>query len=125
MNANHRSCIRLVNAKFYAWHGVHEEERLLGGTYEVDAELHFDFLPAAGTDEIGSTVDYSRAYEIIRGIMTGRKAALIETLAFDIAATLMREFPVLESVTTRVRKRNLPLGGLCDFAEAEHRIDRA
>jgi len=125
MSANHSSCIRLVNAQFYAWHGVHPEEQQLGGKYEVDAELRFDFRPATQTDDISSTVDYSRAYEAIREIVTGQKAVLIESLAFGISEALMQRFPSLDGVTVKVRKRNLPLGGLCDFAEAEHRIDRA
>jgi 7,8-dihydroneopterin aldolase/epimerase/oxygenase len=124
MSANHRSCIRLVNAGFYAWHGVHSEEQRLGGKYEVDAELRFDFRPAAEADDLGLTVNYQRAYEIIGSVMTGRKASLIESLAFEIATSLMLEFTLLESVTVKVRKRNLPLGGLCDYAEAEHRIER-
>ena len=125
MSANHSSCIRLVNAQFYAWHGVHPEEQQLGGRYEVDAELRFDFRPAAETDEVSSTVDYSQAYVTIGEIVTGQRSSLIESLACRIADTLMQRFPSLEGVTVKVRKRNLPLGGLCDFAEAEHRIDRA
>jgi len=124
MSATHRSCIRLVNAEFYAWHGVNSEENRLGGKYEVDVELNFDFRHAAIADDIGGTVDYQQAYETVRIVMTSRKAALIESLAFEIASVLMQQFQALESVTAKVRKRNLPLGGLCDYAEAEHRIDR-
>jgi dihydroneopterin aldolase len=125
MNLRHQSCIRLVNAVFYAWHGVHAEERRLGGKYEVDAELFFDSREAAETDNISKTVNYQQAYETIGTIMTGKSVALIETLACTIAERLMEGFPVVESVTVRVRKRNLPLGGLCDYAEAEHRIEKA
>jgi dihydroneopterin aldolase len=124
MSANHRSCVRLVNAQFYAWHGVHEEERRLGGDYEVDLELRFDFREAASCDDLSKTVDYSRAYGIVREEMTGRNAALIETLAYAIATTLMEEFPLLAGVTATIRKLRLPLGGPCGHAEAEHRIDR-
>jgi dihydroneopterin aldolase len=125
MNLRHRSCIRLVNTVFYAWHGVHAEERRLGGKYEVDAELFFNSRPAAETDDLSKTVNYQLAYETIRSIMTGDPVALIETLACSIAGRLMEDFPILESVTIRVRKRSLPLGGLCDYAEAEHRIEKA
>ncbi|NTU57347.1 MAG: dihydroneopterin aldolase [Chlorobiaceae bacterium] len=125
MNLRHRSCIRLVNAIFYAQHGVHAEEQRLGGKYEVDAELIFDSCPAAETDDLSKTVNYQLAYASIRTIMTGQPTALIETLAYRIAVGLMEEFPVLDSVTIRVRKINLPLGGLCDYAEAEHRIEKS
>lgn len=125
MTLHHRSCIRLVNAAFYARHGVHEEERRLGGRYEVDAELWFDSVAAAESDDLGKTVDYQRAYSIIKEIMTsGEPAALIETLAYRAAIKLIGELKLLESVSVKVRKHALSLGGLCDFAEAEHRIDR-
>ncbi len=126
MTLHHHSCIRLVNAVFYARHGVHDEERRLGGRYEVDAELRFDSVPAAETDNLDKTVDYQRAYSIIEEVMTkGEPAALIETLACRAATRLIEELAVLESVTVKVRKRSLPLGGLCDYAEAEHRIEKS
>ena len=56
MKLHHRSCVRLVNAVFYARHGVHEEERQLGGRYEVDAELVFDSTEAATTDDLSKTI---------------------------------------------------------------------
>jgi 7,8-dihydroneopterin aldolase/epimerase/oxygenase len=125
MTFHHRSCIRLVNAVFYARHGVHEEERRLGGRYEVDAELFFDSTAAVATDDLSKTIDYSQAYAIISEVMTGGEpAALIETLAGRMATRLMEELALAEQVTVRVRKRALPLGGLCDYAEAEHVIEK-
>jgi len=125
MKLHHRSCVRLVNAVFYARHGVHEEEQRLGGRYEVDAELFFDSTAAAASDDLGKTVDYSQAYAIISEVMTaGEPAALIETLAARAAERLIGELGLVEKVTVRVRKRTLPLGGLCDYAEAEHVIEK-
>jgi 7,8-dihydroneopterin aldolase/epimerase/oxygenase len=124
MNVSHRSCIRLVNAVFQAYHGLNPEEHKLGGRYEVDAELSFDFREAAESDDIKRSVDYQQAYGIVAGLMTGRICMLIETLAHEIATSLLHEFPVLESVTVRVRKLNPPLGGLCDHAEADCTISR-
>ena len=125
MKLHHRSCVRLVNAVFYARHGVHEEERQLGGRYEVDAELVFDSTEAAATDDLSKTIDYSRAYAIISEAMTaGEPSALIETLAARVAARLIEELVIAEKITVKVRKRVVPLGGLCDYAEAEHTIEK-
>ena len=125
MKLHHRSSVRLVNAIFYARHGVHEEERRLGGRYEVDAELFFDSTEATATDDLSKTVDYSQAYAIISEVMTsGEPADLIETLACRVATRLVEELAIAEKVTVRVRKRVVPLGGLCDYAEAEHTIEK-
>jgi dihydroneopterin aldolase len=125
MKLQHRSCVRLVNAVFYARHGVHEEEHRLGGRFEVDAELVFDGADAVEKDDLSKTVDYSQVYKIISKVMTADEpAALIETLAARTAARLMEELAIVEKVTVRVRKRVAPLGGLCDYAEAEHVIEK-
>lgn len=125
MTLHHRSCIRLVNAVFYARHGVHEEERFLGGQFAVDVELVFDSAAAAQSDNIADTVDYHKAYTIVSEVMTGTEpAALIETLARRAATKLMESLTLAESVTVKVRKHALPLGGVCDFAEAEHSIEK-
>lgn len=125
MALHHRSCIRLVNAVFYARHGVHEEERLLGGRFEVDVEMVFDSNAASSSDDIARTVDYQHVYTIVSEVITGEPpAALIETLASRAAHRLMECLALPECVTVRVRKRSLPLGGLCDYAEAEHRIEK-
>ncbi|PSQ98793.1 MAG: hypothetical protein BRD48_06040 [Bacteroidetes bacterium QS_9_68_14] len=39
--------VRLVNAVFYAHHGVMEEEHRIGGRYEVDVAARLDFYLTA------------------------------------------------------------------------------
>jgi dihydroneopterin aldolase len=124
MSERHHSCIRLVNVVFYAHHGVNREEHKIGGKYEVDAELYFDYRIAAENDDIGKTVDYQLVYEKIRTVLTQEKYFLIEAVAHDIASGLMEVFPSLDRVAVRVRKRNPPVGGVCDYAEADYGIGR-
>lgn len=119
MTHHSRSCVRLVNMVFYAHHGVLREEHRVGAKYEVDAELSFDFSDAAVNDEISKTVDYGAVYKKIRKVLTEKKYFLIESVAFELATDLLRDFPVLEEVTIRVRKRNPPVDGICDYAEAD------
>ncbi|MFN3385766.1 MAG: dihydroneopterin aldolase [Candidatus Thermochlorobacter sp.] len=125
MNAQYsRSCVRLKNAIFYAYHGVGEAEHKVGARYEVDAELYFDFSAAGQTDSLRQTVDYEQVYARISKVITSRKFYLIEAVAKKIADELMLDFPILESVHIKVRKRNPPVGGVCDFAEADYFLER-
>jgi dihydroneopterin aldolase len=114
------SCVRLMNIVFYAHHGVLKEEHTVGAKYEVDAELSFDFTNAAQNDDITKTVDYSAVYKKIREALTLKKYFLIEAVAYEIAHDLLRDFPVLEKVAIKVRKRNPPVDGICDYAEADY-----
>jgi len=119
------SCVRLVNMVFYAHHGVLKEEHTVGAKYEVDAELSFDFTDAAKNDNITKTVDYSTVYKKIKAALTLKKYFLIEAVAYEIAHDLLLDFPVLDKVTIMVRKRNPPVDGICDYAEADYSTSRA
>ncbi|MEI8185196.1 MAG: dihydroneopterin aldolase [Chlorobiaceae bacterium] len=121
----YRSCVRLMNIVFYAHHGVLKEEHTVGAKYEVDAELSFDFRDAAQNDDITKTVDYGAVYRKIRAALTHKKYLLIEAVAYKIAHDLLQDFPVLDKVSIKVRKRNPPVDGICDYAEADYSVTRA
>ncbi|MBC8042779.1 MAG: dihydroneopterin aldolase [Rhizobacter sp.] len=125
MQARSRNCIRMMNAIFYAHHGVSEAEHKVGARYEVDAELYFDFTEAGHTDKLNKTIDYERVYARIKDVLTMKKFYLIEAVAKKIGDELLQDFPVLESASIRVRKRNPPVGGVCDYAEADYTAERA
>jgi 7,8-dihydroneopterin aldolase/epimerase/oxygenase len=118
------SCVRLINMVFYAHHGVLKEEHTVGAKYEVDAELSFDFTDAAQHDDITKTVDYGSVYKKIQDALTLGKFFLIEAVAYEIAQDLLRDFSVLEKVAIKVRKRNPPVDGICDYAEADYATSR-
>jgi dihydroneopterin aldolase len=118
------SCVRLVNMVFYAHHGVLKEEHTVGGKYEVDAELSFDFTDAAQHDDITKTVDYGAVYKKIQSVLILRKFFLIEAVAYEIAHDILKDFPVIQKVAIKVRKRNPPVDGICDYAEADYAIAR-
>jgi dihydroneopterin aldolase len=112
-----RGTVRLVNAVFYAHHGVLEEEHRIGGRYEVDVAMELDVAPAAATDDLDATVDYEGVYNLTKGVVTGAKRYLIERVAVEIAEAVLARFAVVERVEVTVRKPNPPVGGPCDRAE--------
>jgi 7,8-dihydroneopterin aldolase/epimerase/oxygenase len=113
--------VRLVNAVFYAHHGVMQEEHRIGGRYEVDVSIDYDFEYAAHHDDLSRTVDYERVYRIVRRIMTENRFYLIERLAYLIAEGVSEDFPDNQGIEVVVRKPNPPVGGTCDRAEAVYR----
>jgi len=115
--------VRLVNAVFYAHHGVMEEEHRIGGRYEVDVAMALDVREAAETDDLHRTVDYERVYGLVREVVTGEPAYLIERVAWRIAEAVGKAFPDVASVEVTVRKPNPPVGGPCDRAEVTVRVE--
>lgn len=117
--------VRLVNAVFYAHHGVMQEEHRIGGRYEVDVAVDLDFKEAAETDDLQKTVDYERVYRMVQELVTRNRFYLIEKLAYLIAHKVLDEYAYVCSVEVTVRKPNPPVGGTCDRAEVVYRHDRA
>ena len=115
------STVRLVNAVFYAHHGVMQEEHRIGGRYEVDVSMDVDFTAAATGDDLRQTVDYERIYVLVRDILTNNNFYLIERLAYLIAHRVLDEFAMVERIEVAVRKPNPPVGGTADYAEAVYR----
>ena len=113
--------VKLVNAVFYAHHGVMQEEHRIGGRYEVDVAMTLDFEEAARTDDLVHTVDYDRVYQLVQEIVVRNRFYLIEKLAVLIAREIRGAYPLLNNIEVTVRKRNPPVGGAVDYAEATYR----
>jgi dihydroneopterin aldolase len=115
--------VRLVNAVFYAHHGVMEEEHEIGGRYEVDVAADLDFEAAAREDDLAQTLDYERAYRLIEDLVTTNRFYLIEKLAYLIAHRIAEKEEGIISIEVTVRKPNPPVGGTLDRAEAVYRYE--
>jgi dihydroneopterin aldolase len=110
--------IRLTDIALYGCHGVTPAERQVGRLFELDVELKLDLGEAAETDDLGTTVDYTAVYEVVRRVHEAGPYQLLEAMAGRIAKEIIAAFPV-EEVTVRVRKPHPPVGGLVGGAEVE------
>jgi len=118
------SAIRIIGAEIYARHGVGEAERAIGGRYSFDVEVEADISTAARTDHVSDTVNYQEVYELTRDILTGTNRRLLESLVVEITATILDRFPMVQSVTVRLRKLSVPIDGVVRAVEVEHRQTR-
>ena len=117
--------VKLINAVFYAHHGVMQEEHRIGGRYEVDVIMDVNFEEAAKTDSLNLTVDYESIYKVVKKIVTQNQFYLIEKLAYLIAHEVIDTYAIVLGVEVKVRKPNPPVGGPCDRAEAVYRVTRS
>lgn len=111
--------IRIKNASFYAYHGALKEEQNIGGRFEADVDIYTDFSKAAEKDDLKLTINYDEVYKFIKEIVHQKKLYLIETLATTIANELLNRYPSIQKIAVRVRKHNVPVGGVLDYVEAE------
>jgi 7,8-dihydroneopterin aldolase/epimerase/oxygenase len=103
--------IFLEGLRFYAFHGNNPEERVQGQRFLVDVTIATDLRSAGKSDVLDQTISYSAVYRRVREIVEGEPRNLIETVADEIAGTLLAEFAAARAVTVTVRKPEVAIKG--------------
>ena len=104
--------------RFYAYHGVMEQERRVGGEYSVSLTVEADLTEAARTDDVADTVNYAALYALVEREMAV-PSKLLEHVAARIGRRAMEEFDRITAVTVKVTKLNPPMGADCKGASVE------
>lgn len=102
--------ILVEGIKLYAYHGCLEEEARIGGNYIVNVSMETNFDKAITDDELSSTIDYVRVYEIVKAEMAIR-SKLIEHVGGRIIEKLKTEFTQLNKTEVKITKLNPPMNG--------------
>jgi dihydroneopterin aldolase len=74
----------------------------------VDISVWTDLSLAAGTDELARTVNYGELAELAAGIVAGPPRNLIETVAGEIANTILTKYSV-DAVDVTIHKPSAPI----------------
>ena len=99
--------IEVINARFHAFHGYHEEEKRTGNEFEVNALVTVD--PEVGTvTGIDETVNYVTLFTILQKEMSEPRL-LLETLLMEIAAKVHSAFPAIKKISLSITKFNPPI----------------
>jgi dihydroneopterin aldolase len=101
--------IQLHNLRFFADHGVYEEERRAGNEFEVNLSIRIN-APEEMLVKIEETINYAEVYRITKEIFS-RPKPLLETLAMEIAAALKEEFQSMRSIQLQIIKLHPPITG--------------
>lgn len=97
--------IHLHNLLFNSFHGVYNEEKVLGGEYEVNAAVQvYTVHPLSITD----TVNYVSIYAIIKKNMQ-TPVVLLETLINQITDEIFALDEKVKNVSIQIKKVNPPI----------------
>ena len=110
--------IYLDDMRFYAYHGVMEQERRVGGEYSVSLTVEADLADAVRTDDVADTINYAELYTLVKHEMTV-PSKLLEHVAGRIGQRVIAEYERIMAVTVRVMKLNPPMGADCNGASVE------
>lgn len=93
--------------RFYANHGVVEQEKMVGNWFTVDLALRLNLCQAMQTDNLTDTINYAEVYTIVEQQMK-IPSKLLEHLGGRIIDALVQKFPNLRKIELRVTKQNPP-----------------
>ena len=60
-----RSQIRLNKVRFYAYHGVMEQEQRVGGWYLLTLTIDYPFAKAMESDDVSDTLNYATVLDVV------------------------------------------------------------
>jgi len=102
--------------EFYAYHGVPDAEQQIGHRYRVDLVVDLDLREAGRTDDLRHTVSYGDLARLVIQIGTSQKRRLLESLAEQMCAAILEQFPAVQRVELFIAKRLPPTGTITELA---------
>ena len=75
---------------FYSYHGIHDEEKILGNEYELTADIQFDEEKEV-IHSIQQTINYVDIYQLIQQRMSV-PSPLLETVIMDIGTSIKKKY---------------------------------
>ncbi len=109
--------INLEGMEFYAYHGLYEQEQMIGNRFIVDIFITFEYESAKGqVENLSKTIDYEKLYACA-SLEMRKRYKLLETLAEKIIDHIHDAYPSILFVKVSVTKLHPPVGGHCDKAK--------
>ena len=99
--------IELRGVRFFAYHGVYEEERMTGNEFEVNLIVSHT-LKKKKIKSLSETVNYVRLYELVNEEMK-KPRELLEILAMEITETIKSEFSRVKEIQITITKLHPPI----------------
>ncbi|MBV5312484.1 MAG: dihydroneopterin aldolase [Prolixibacteraceae bacterium] len=102
--------IEIEGMEFYAFHGHFEVEKVAGNRFQVNLKIEAYLSKAGQTDKLEDTLDYQKAYLVVKEEMA-IPSDLLEHVCQRIINRIKTEFPEVQKVSVKVSKMNPPMGG--------------
>ena len=102
--------VQLHQLLFHSYHGVHEEEKVLGNEYMVDCSVQF-YESSDVIRHIDETINYAFIYEVIKKRMS-IPTQLLETVAMEIGNEVIKNYKDLKVIDISIRKMHPPIEGI-------------
>lgn len=102
--------IELRDVHLFAYHGVMEQERVVGADFTLNVVLGLCDNSCACSDDVNSTVSYADVYDVIKNEMM-LPSNLLENVCYRILTAIFEHFASVEDVYIEMFKDTPPMGG--------------
>lgn len=99
--------IELNKLRFFAYHGLYDEEKEKGNEFEVNLTVIYKPVKKK-IRSIAETINYVTLYELVKSEMNNPRE-LLETLAQEITAKIQNQFPSIKEIEISITKLNPPI----------------
>ena len=99
--------IQLKNVRFFAAHGLHAEEALVGNEFEIDVSIAYKASKKLILS-IEETVNYVTVFQLVEDVMR-EPQDLLETCAMMIVEKLHQQYTFIKEVSISIRKIHAPI----------------
>ena len=99
--------VQINKLKLYGYHGVHKEEAIVGGQFEINIAVSYE--EDGFISELYETINYVNILEITKKVFA-IKRELLESVAQNIAAEIFEENNNIKNINISIEKLNAPIG---------------
>ncbi|MDO4510925.1 MAG: dihydroneopterin aldolase [Bacteroidales bacterium] len=114
------NAITLHRMKFFAHHGVGEQERVVGNHFEVSLKVYCPMDRAMTHDDLDGTVNYAELYAVVEAEMA-KPSLLLENVAYRIIQRVKAEFATVTGGEITISKLTPPFK--CDMEKVDVTIE--
>lgn len=106
--------IRLNNLRFFGYHGLYDEEKVLGNEFEMSIALRLAYTQKEHLS-IDDTVNYAEVYEVVKEVFAQRED-LLETICVNTSEAIAERFTQVRGITITLTKLQMPIAGFIGTA---------
>jgi dihydroneopterin aldolase len=116
--------IVLEEMRFYAHHGVLEQERLVGNNFTINLTIGLNTYSSLYSDDLKDTINYAEVYKVVQSEMNS-PSALLEHVVGRIVCKVFEHWSLIGWIDINLSKLNPPFTADLKGAMVRLRIDRS
>jgi dihydroneopterin aldolase len=102
--------IQLVDILLHGYHGLFEEEKLVGNTFKINVTVVYEPSSFPIT-RLSDTIDYGAVFSILQHQMQ-QSTPLLETVAANFTLAVFEQFSAAQEISIHIQKMVPPIAGM-------------